>query len=122
MSSSHFISLHLISIVSVVFIVQREILPSNNEIRYVRSVSINHCSSISILLVFICLLIALFTVALSECYPSLWQDLEINDEGKDERLFRREQFDPYGFNSILTRFYKRQLPVPLRRPMLMNID
>lgn len=50
-------------------------------------------------------------ISLINSYPTVWQDDVNVEENPSPRFFRREQFDPYGFNSILTRFYKRQSPI-----------
>lgn len=50
-------------------------------------------------------------ISLINSYPTVWQDDVNVEENPSTQFFRREQFDPYGFNSILTRFYKRQSPI-----------
>ncbi len=47
---------------------------------------------------------------MSNAYPYAFQNTFDNDRSMivdNSNIVRREEYDPYGFNSILSRFYKR---------------
>jgi hypothetical protein len=54
--------------------------------------------------------VALLTITLSNAYPHAFQSSSENDPSATvlkSNILRREEYDPYGFNSILSRFHKR---------------
>lgn len=61
-------------------------------------------------LVHVLVIIALLTINLSDAFPYISQSSFDNDPSTivvKSNFVRREEYDPYGFNSILSRFYKR---------------
>ncbi|CAF1485973.1 unnamed protein product [Adineta steineri] len=58
---------------------------------------------------YICILIALLSVLSNDAFPYSFYSDDIPSSSLDTNLYlkRREVFDPYGFNSILSRFVKR---------------
>jgi hypothetical protein len=61
-------------------------------------------------LVHILTLIAFLTITLSNALPYTFENTFDNDPSTvlvKSNIVRREEYDPYGFNSILSRFHKR---------------
>jgi len=57
-------------------------------------------------LVYVFIVIAIFAQAMSNAFPQTmdYEPMSLVDRAD---FVRREDYDPYGFNSILSRFHKR---------------
>jgi len=79
-------------------------------------------------LAYVCIILALLFVVSYDAFPYL-SSFEFDDNSSsdpfDSHIIRRHVFDPYGFNSILTRFVKHNKlnDMPTKRTIhLINQD